>query len=65
MPGGVGGRGELVIGGGARWLSAFGVVIAVGLSAAAIAIAVTLAGLCVLFWVITLVKGAAVFQRPM
>lgn len=30
-----------------------------------VAIAVTLAGLCVLFWVITLVKGAAVFQRPM
>jgi ABC-2 type transport system permease protein len=32
----------LVIGGGARWLSAFGVVIAIGLSAAAMAIAVTL-----------------------
>ena len=32
----------LVIGGGARWLSAFGVVIAIGLSAAAVAIAVTL-----------------------
>lgn len=32
----------LVIGGGARWLAAFGVVIAVGLSAAAVAIAVTL-----------------------
>jgi ABC-2 type transport system permease protein len=32
----------LVIGGGARWLSAFGVVIAVGLSAAAVAIAATL-----------------------
>ena len=31
----------LVIGGGARWLAAFGVVIAMGLSAAAIAIAVT------------------------
>jgi ABC-2 type transport system permease protein len=33
----------LVIGGGIRWLSAFGVVIAVGLSAAAVAIAITLA----------------------
>lgn len=33
----------LVLGGGARWLAAFGVVIAVGLSAAAVAIAVTLA----------------------
>ena len=32
----------LVIGGGARWLSAFGVVIAIGLSAAAVAIATTL-----------------------
>ncbi|MEY9363524.1 ABC-2 type transport system permease protein [Bradyrhizobium yuanmingense] len=32
----------LVIGGGARWLAAFGVVIAMGLSAAAIAIAVTI-----------------------
>src|SRR5947207_2113435 len=32
----------LAIGGGARWLAAFGVVIAIGLSAAAIAIAVTL-----------------------
>lgn len=32
----------LVIGGGARWLAAFGVVIAIGLSAAAVAIAVTL-----------------------
>jgi ABC-2 type transport system permease protein len=32
----------LVIGGGIRWLSAFGVVIAIGLSAAAVAIAVTL-----------------------
>ncbi len=32
----------LVISGGARWLAAFGVVIAIGLSAAAIAIAVTL-----------------------
>jgi ABC-2 type transport system permease protein len=32
----------LVIGGGARWLSAFGVVIAIGLSASAMAIAVTL-----------------------
>jgi ABC-2 type transport system permease protein len=31
----------LVIGGGIRWLSAFGVVIAIGLSAAAVAIAVT------------------------
>jgi ABC-2 type transport system permease protein len=31
----------LVIGGGARWLSAFGVVIAIGLSASAIAIAIT------------------------
>jgi ABC-2 type transport system permease protein len=33
----------LVIGGGIRWLSAFGVVIAIGLSAAAAAIAITLA----------------------
>ena len=33
----------LVFGGGVRWLAAFGVVIAVGLSAAAIAIAVTIA----------------------
>jgi ABC-2 type transport system permease protein len=33
----------LVIGGGLRWLSAFGVVIAIGLSAAAIAIAATIA----------------------
>ena len=32
----------LVIGGGARWLAAFGVVIAMGLSAAAIAIAITI-----------------------
>lgn len=32
----------LVIGGGLRWLSAFGVVIAIGLSAAAVAIAVTI-----------------------
>ena len=32
----------LVIGGGARWLAAFGVVVAMGLSAAAIAIAVTI-----------------------
>ena len=32
----------LVIGGGARWFAAFGVVIAIGLSAAAIAIAVTI-----------------------
>src|SRR2546426_4553479 len=32
----------LVIGGGARWFSAFGVVIAIGLSAAAVAITVTL-----------------------
>ncbi|MBI5261419.1 MAG: permease [Bradyrhizobium sp.] len=32
----------LVIGGGARWLSAFGVVAAIGLSAAAVAIAVTI-----------------------
>jgi ABC-2 type transport system permease protein len=32
----------LVIGGGARWLSAFGVVIAIGMSAAAVAIALTL-----------------------
>ena len=31
----------LVIGGGIRWLSAFGVVIAIGLSAAAVAIAIT------------------------
>jgi ABC-2 type transport system permease protein len=33
----------LVIGGGARWLAAFGVVIAIGLSAAAVAIAITVA----------------------
>jgi ABC-2 type transport system permease protein len=33
----------LVIGGGVRWLSAFGVVIAIGLSAAAVAIAITVA----------------------
>ena len=32
----------LIIGGGARWFSAFGVVVAIGLSAAAIAIAATL-----------------------
>lgn len=32
----------LVIGGGARWLSAFGVVVAIGLSAAAVAIAITI-----------------------
>ncbi|MEW6147467.1 MAG: permease [Bradyrhizobium sp.] len=32
----------LVLGGGARWLAAFGVVVAMGLSAAAIAIAVTI-----------------------
>jgi ABC-2 type transport system permease protein len=32
----------LVIGGGARWLSAFGVVVALGLSAAAVAIAITI-----------------------
>lgn len=31
----------LVIGGGARWLAAFGVVVAIGLSAAAVAIAIT------------------------
>ena len=31
----------LVIGGGSRWLAAFGVVVAIGLSAAAVAIAVT------------------------
>jgi len=31
----------LAIGGGARWLSAFGVVVAIGLSAAAVAIAIT------------------------
>jgi ABC-2 type transport system permease protein len=33
----------LVLGGGARWFAAFGVVIAVGLSAAAVAIAITIA----------------------
>src|SRR6476659_8218830 len=33
----------LVIGGGIRWLSAFGVVIAIGLTAAAVAIAITIA----------------------
>jgi ABC-2 type transport system permease protein len=38
----------LVIGGGFRWFAAFGVVIAIGLSAAAVAIAVTI----VLFWLI-------------
>jgi ABC-2 type transport system permease protein len=32
----------LVLGGGARWLSAFGLVVAIGLSAAAVAIAITL-----------------------
>jgi ABC-2 type transport system permease protein len=32
----------LVIGGGARWLAAFGVVVAMGLSAAAVAIAITI-----------------------
>ncbi|AWM03610.1 permease [Bradyrhizobium amphicarpaeae] len=32
----------LVIGGGARWLSAFGLVVAMGLSAAAVAIAITI-----------------------
>jgi ABC-2 type transport system permease protein len=38
----------LIIGGGFRWFAAFGVVIAIGLSAAAFAIAVTI----VLFWLI-------------
>jgi ABC-2 type transport system permease protein len=38
----------LVIGGGARWFAAFGVVVAVGLSAAAFAIAITI----LLFWLI-------------
>jgi ABC-2 type transport system permease protein len=33
----------LVLGGGARWFAAFGVVVAVGLSAAAVAIAITIA----------------------
>jgi ABC-2 type transport system permease protein len=33
----------LVLGGGARWLSAFGLVVAIGLSAVAVAIAITLA----------------------
>src|SRR5213079_1128067 len=33
----------LIIGGGIRWFSAFGVVIAIGLSAAAVAIAITVA----------------------
>jgi ABC-2 type transport system permease protein len=33
----------LVLGGGTRWLSAFGLVVAIGLSAAAVAIAITLA----------------------
>ena len=33
----------LVIGGGVRWLAAYGVVVAIGLSAAAVAIAVTIA----------------------
>ena len=33
----------LVIGGGARWLAAYGVVVAIGLSAAAVAIALTIA----------------------
>ncbi|MFN3853945.1 MAG: CoxF protein [Phreatobacter sp.] len=30
-----------------------------------VAIAVALAGLCVLFWVITLVKGPAILNRPL
>jgi hypothetical protein len=30
-----------------------------------VAIAIALAGLCVMFWVITLVKGPAMLQRPM
>ncbi|MDP2803840.1 MAG: CoxF protein [Phreatobacter sp.] len=30
-----------------------------------LAIAFALAGLCVIFWVVTIVKGAAILQRPM
>jgi hypothetical protein len=30
-----------------------------------VAIALALVGLCVMFWVITLVKGPAILQRPM
>jgi predicted nucleic acid-binding Zn ribbon protein len=30
-----------------------------------VAIACALVGLCVLFWVVTLVKGPAILQRPM
>lgn len=30
-----------------------------------VAIALALAGLCVLFWIVTLIKGAVVFQRPL
>jgi len=30
-----------------------------------IAIALSLAGLCVIFWIVTMVKGAAILQRPM
>lgn len=30
-----------------------------------IAIALALTGLCVLFWIITMVKGAAILKRPM
>lgn len=30
-----------------------------------LAIALSLGALCVLFWVVTLVKGSAILQRPM
>lgn len=30
-----------------------------------VAIALTLTGLCILFWIITLVKGSVILQRPM
>lgn len=30
-----------------------------------VAIAIALTGLCIMFWVITLVKGPAMLQRPM
>lgn len=30
-----------------------------------VAIAIALVGLCVMFWVITLVKGPSMLQRPM
>lgn len=30
-----------------------------------VAIALTLTGLCILFWIITLVKGSVILRRPM